>query len=122
MWQWKVLLHDFRSCQSGSRMTLANAGMAWQILGTKHLRAQQSMAYVRFRTITLDARRIGFHDADVMQHRRLKQKVTIQIKLRMCLGYIQRLPRHSIAMAQKDVFQLGIISAILFNKIFPKHF
>ncbi len=80
MWQWQILRNDIVEGQSGAGMTLADTGVTlWQSLAAQHFSTTDTMTYVRFRAMTLNAGSIYADDADVVKHRSLLYKVAVDM-------------------------------------------
>lgn len=80
MWQWQILRNDVVEGQSGAGMTLADTGVTLgQSLTAQHFSTTDTMTYVRFRAMTLNAGSIYADDSDVVKHRSLLYKVAVDM-------------------------------------------
>jgi hypothetical protein len=59
-------------------MAFAHTGMTLQPMKAQHLRADETMADIWLCTIAVDAWRIAAYDADVVEHRCLDEKGTVE--------------------------------------------
>lgn len=80
MWQWQILRNDVVKGQSGAGMTLADTGVTlWQTLATQHFSTTDTMTYVRLRAVTLYTWSIYADNTNVVKHRSLLYKVTVDM-------------------------------------------
>lgn len=84
MWQWQILRNDIVECQSDAGMTLADTGVTlWQTLTTQHFSTTDTMTYVRLRAVTLYTWSIYADNTNVVKHRSLLYKVTVDMQFGM---------------------------------------
>lgn len=80
MWQWQILRNDVVKGQSGAGMTLADTGVTLgQSLTAQHFSTTDTMTYVWFCAMTLNAGSIYTNDSDVVKHRCLLYKVAVDM-------------------------------------------
>ena len=74
-----MLRFDGLASDACARMPFANAGMARHSFGSQHLCALASVGDIGFRSTAMDGRSIATHNADVVQHGRLFNKLQVEI-------------------------------------------
>lgn len=112
MGQRQVLLNDFLLRQSGSRMTLTDAGMTGEALGAHHLCPDESVTEIRLRAETADLRGVATADTDIVEHRRLFHEATVEMQFGMSVTNLQRPLRDERGVNHQNIPKpvgLGII-------------
>lgn len=84
MWQWQILRNDVVEGQSSAGMTLADTGVTLgQSLAAQHFSTTNTMTYVWFCAMTLNAGSIYADDSDVVKHGSLLYKVAVDMQFGM---------------------------------------
>ena len=94
-------------------MSFADTGMALVALTAQQLGAYESVAYIVFVTIAIDARGMAPAHPDIMQHGCLLEEVCVQLQLRMTAGYEQAAVGHLSRVLQEQATQVVILRVVL---------
>ena len=109
-----LYLDGRKSCP---RVPLRHAGMTGQPLAAQDFPTQEAMTDIGLRAETMDGRRISANTPDVVQHSRLPEERLVSTQFGVRLGYLQRPPRHVLAVPEQNLFQRLIAFAILMNQL-----
>ena len=117
MRQGQVLVHYLAGSKPCTCVTFSYPGMTGQAFTSKNFCPKDTVPDIRLRAETMDGRRISANTPDVVQHSRLPEERLVSTQFGVRLGYLQRSPRHVLAVPEQHLLQQLIAFAILMNQL-----